>query len=66
MPPDPKVRMYGRPPCRPIPVRHEYTTDPANILNDLTEFVFKNAKLMEFSEDKQDYWKTILSAVLST
>jgi hypothetical protein len=47
-------------------VKHEYTTEPTNILNDLTEFIFKHAKLMDFSEEQPNYWKTIVSAILST
>lgn len=66
LPPDPKIRVYGRAPARQIRVRQEYTTDPTSILNDLAEFVFKNAKLMDFNDEKPDYWKTILSAILSS
>ena len=32
----------------------------------MTEFIFKHAKMMEFSDERTDFWKTIYSAVLST
>ena len=66
MPPDPKVRVYGRDPYPKVYVRKDYTNEPTDILNDLTEFIFKHAKLMDFSEEVPDYWKTILSALFSS
>ena len=47
-------------------MRKDYTSQPTDILNDLTEFIFKHAKLMDFSEEVPDYWKTILAALFSS
>jgi hypothetical protein len=40
--------------------------EPTQLLEEITEFIFQHAKMMVFSEEKQDFWKTIVSAVLST
>lgn len=44
----------------------ELPKDSQKLLSDLTEYIFKHAKMMEFGEEKIDYWKTIYSAVLSS
>lgn len=66
LPPDPKVKLFGRQPGPIIKVRFDYTPEPTQLLQDLTEFIFKHAKMMEFDTAPPDYWKTIVSAVLST
>ena len=63
--PDPKIRKFGRHPAKPIYVKLGYTPEPTEILHDLTEFIYKHAKMMEFSTEPPDYWKTIVAAVLS-
>ena len=47
---DPKIKIFGRAPGRLIPVRFEYNPEPTELLEDLTEFIFKHAKLMDYSD----------------
>jgi hypothetical protein len=63
---DPQIKVFGRYPGKPVSVRMAHTKDSSDLLRDLTEFVYKNAKLMEFSAEKPNLWNTILTAVLST
>ena len=65
LPPDPKTKIFGRAPGPLIPVRFDCFSEPEDLLADLTEFIFKHAKLMEFGDNRPDFWKVILSAVLS-
>jgi hypothetical protein len=66
LPSDPKVKKFGNKHSRPISVRFEYTSDKDRVLDDLTEFLYKNAKLMKFSENTQnDCWKCILKAIIN-
>lgn len=66
LPPDPNVKIFGRPPCRQIPVRFSYESEPENLLKQLTEFIYKHAKTINFSEEPPDYWLAIFKAVLAT
>lgn len=65
LPPDPKTKIFGRAPGPLIPVKFDFYSEPEDLLADLTEFIFKHAKLMEFGDNRPDFWKVILSAVLS-
>jgi len=42
----------------------DYTPDPANLLNDLTEFIYKQAAPPDFEEGDRDYWESIFKAVI--
>ena len=67
MPPDPKIKLYGRPPLAPyIKVRMEYQPESNLLLSDLTAFFYENAKAMEFNEERPDFWESIFKAVLAS
>ena len=43
LPPDPKVRWYGRYPETAVAVRLDYIEDPKDMLEELAEFIYKYA-----------------------
>ena len=64
LPPDPKVKEFGR--KKKVKVRLDYITEPTELLGDLTEFIYKNAPLIDYDEGPGNLWLTLLSAVLSS
>lgn len=65
LPPDPKIKAFGRR-NKVIKVRLEYITEPTELLQDLTEFIYKNAPLIDYDDEPANLWLTLLSAVLSS
>lgn len=64
---NPKYKYFGRPPLAPmVKVRCEYEPEPNTLLQSLTEFIYKNAKTMEFGDEQKDYWESIFKAVICT
>ena len=48
---------------RKVEVRLEYEPDPENLLSSLTEFIFKHAGSIDFSNSPPDSWLTIFKGV---
>ena len=59
------VKIFGRPPCPLISVKFEYLKEPNDLLSQLTEFIYKHAKTIDFSNEPPDYWLAIFKAVLA-
>ena len=56
LPPDSKVKMYGRYPEFAVAVRLDYIEDPKDMLKELAEFIFKYAGNPNYDEEKKDLW----------
>jgi hypothetical protein len=63
---DVNVKIFGRPPCPLISVKFEYLKEPNDLLSQLTEFIYKHAKTIDFSNEPPDYWLAIFKAVLAS
>ena len=61
---DPKVRKYGRPPIAPIFVRQAQNKEPDILLKDIEEFLFGNARPMDFSQSEINISDCLLNGVL--
>ena len=66
LPPDPKVRIYGRYPEFAVAVRLDYIEDPKDMLKELAEFIYKYAGNPNYDEEKKDLWEGIFNAVICT
>ena len=62
------VKVFADSPrYRPVSVELKFDPDPEVMITALTEFIYKNAKLMEFTDGKQEknLWECIFKAVLN-
>lgn len=50
---------------RPVTVEFCYEADPNKILASLTEFLYKQAKLIDYRDEKPEHWLSIYKAVLA-
>lgn len=60
------MRTFGQR-ARPVKVRLEFVRNQEKVLRALTEFLYKNAKLIRFDERKlqaDDCWRSIFRAIL--
>lgn len=59
--------MFGRPPVRPVHCRLDYEPEPQAVIGALTQFIYTNAKLIDFADEtvKKNFWVTILNGVLN-
>lgn len=67
-PVEPNVKVFADSPrYRPVSVSLTFDPDPEVMIASLTEFIYKNAKLMDFSDEQKDksLWKGIFKAVLN-
>ena len=59
------VKVFGEK-YNPVTVKLRYEPNPGVILNSLTEFVYKQAKLIDFRTEKPQLWVSIFNAILSS
>jgi len=52
LPPDPKIRFFGRYPETAVAVRLSYIEDPKDVLKDLAEFIYKYTGQPKYDEEK--------------
>lgn len=64
LPPDPKIRYFGRYPETAVAVRLTYIDEPKEILRDLAEFIYKYTGQPSYDEEIKDLWTSIFNAVI--
>ncbi len=65
LPPDLNYKVFGGR-YRPVTVKLEFIKNVKQLLTDLSEFIYKNANLIDFSGEAADCWLSIFKAVLNS
>jgi len=64
LPPDPKIKFFGRNLESAVAVRLEYIKDPKEVLKELADFIYKYAGNPNYEEHKKDFWTSIFNGVI--